>query len=105
MPIMWRVENKEGLGPYRGAYSGGDYSKELRIMGEEHTADTEDHPIIDRAVFTGEICGFNTWEQLRAWFSLDELSICENCGYVVAEIEVREIIYNDGKQIMGKRAA
>lgn len=101
MNKIWRVENKQGKGPYQKLFN--------PIAGwllNRHDEDMDDHPTphfdegIKRGLNNGEICGFISLEQAKEWFSNYELDKLKGAGFELKEIEVSKITAIGKKQIL-----
>ncbi len=101
MPIVWRVENKEGDGPYSANWP---YLRELR---KDHSdwqtwplpvSDFPDHNYGDRY-------GFPSERHAKDWFTY-WLPVMLNHGFELKEIEVSGyVLSKSGKQVIFKRNA
>ena len=84
--VVFRVENKRGVGPYRNA-------KVVENIIGHHDSDNE-HPTpyhdkgIERGAELGkEKCGFLSLEDLTNWFSSMDLYDLEKEGYTIAPVK------------------
>ena len=93
---MWvyRVENKEGHGPYRATgVCSYDWGDEPHNGSNMHPTPTEDE-IPEAIVVKGDcICGFESIEQLEQWFSPTELRILNDLGFIPVKIESHTVHY------------
>lgn len=99
MPYIYRVENKQGRGPYQGGVP--NYLK-------YHDRNTAKRPVprldegIERTPFPEEICGFMTLDQVNNWFSPHDLKKLRENGYELKRVLVENIII--GKtQVIARR--
>ena len=104
MKTIWRVENGNGWGPYRGGVS----SIKLQELLDSHDMDEDKHPCpwndsIGRPPESNEVCGFNSIKQAKKWFTARELQLLESEGYILKEVEVQEITAIGDKQVLAKR--
>jgi hypothetical protein len=85
MPLVYRVENKNGLGPYRYVL-GHQKAKSLQKMTEHHNL-SSDHPApysdCRREMSKGDFCGFLSKPQLLQWFK-GYLRALEKEGFFLA---------------------
>ncbi len=85
---VYRLENKEGMGPYYGARFDNGIRRE---MSNEHFEDP-DHPTASSEIGTVtsgiEVCGCATLKGLKRWFGRYLRPLLE-LGYVVYEMDVR----------------
>jgi len=94
MPKIWRVQNKNGDGPYHAIDNNNQYAKQWWASSLTKHGNNNCHPSpmfdagINRSVNFKEICGFKTEEQARKWFSKEELQWLESFGFYLQEIEV-----------------
>ena len=105
--IIYRIENKQMIGPYRWFQKGllpwtnkekhDDFSKYPDFI-EDNFPILED---IDKYVF-----GFDSKDKLKYWFTDRELKSLKNCGFYINyyEIDSNYVIYGkSNKQIMFKQ--
>jgi hypothetical protein len=86
---VWRVENDDGFGPYsnRATWS------ETRPILCSHQGDYVNHPTpytdseIGRIPEPQESCGFISEEQMRQWFTEDELKKLAELGFQVKQVQ------------------
>lgn len=84
---MWvyRVENKDGEGPYRGPTNDW-FNWQTRSHNHLPTAPSEDLP-----TGRGWICGFKDKAQLNRWFTKKELLNLRKIGYRVKRISAAKV--------------
>lgn len=96
MAIVFRVENSEGIGPYR-------QNDNLDII--DNMANYN-QPIpyrdngIERDPLSDELCGFISEVQAYDWFSNYQLSLLKERGYTLKKLEVKEITAIGEKQCL-----
>lgn len=92
---IYRVENREGLGPYRNT----DWQP-----WEHGNALTHPCPRFDKGlnyIKSCEKCAFKSYRQLRDWFTKEELAELKTMGYDIIKLEVdRKLIRFGKKQIV-----
>lgn len=102
---IYRVEHREHLcGPYADTYMLPEgYCDRLYGLLEHHN-NRDTHPTPDEDQIEGgwmmssEVCGFQSMEQLRDWFSVEELLGLHEMDFVVSRYEV-----DDGHVRHGRR--
>lgn len=101
MPIVYRIEDESGLGPY---WNGPGY---CATHGSSETDDTRHPAPCDDGLdpyFGGVLFGFTSMEKLRAWFDTSVRSRLYRRGYKCAVYEVADIdIGESGKQCTFRR--
>jgi len=101
---IWRVEDSGGAGPYR-LTLGSDFRDDL---DDRHSGDGV-HPCpqnddgIGRRVRSDEICGFNSIQQVKRWFTRDELTGLYAEGFLLKQIEVQKITAVSECQVLAVR--
>lgn len=86
--IVWRVQNKEGLGPYMSIDS---------ILWRRRSHDTRRHPeppednIPLMEVRESWKCGFKTKKQALEWFAKTELVRLERLGFTLQKVEAKRV--------------
>lgn len=104
--IIYRVENKDGDGPYiKGFTLMWDNSRQSR----ETNPSPQEDPTLANAIASQGInvsqfrFGFKTLEQLEQWFSAEELARLKALGFEVKQVQAQLVIEGDS-QILFKRA-
>jgi hypothetical protein len=98
--IVYRVENKNGVGPYDGT---GIWSL---WQTRDHVEPSHPGPKDDGIDFkSGEyICGFASYRKLRDWFEAEELVALRKLGFRVRRIRVpRSKVKFGKKQVVFRR--
>lgn len=101
MNTIWRIENKEGIGPYQGNID----SFELNEMMHSHNRD-DTKPVVceDKGIMRypeqDEICGFEDMHQVKSWFTREELIALYKGGYNLRRIEVSVITAQSSSQLL-----
>src|SRR5208282_3421815 len=93
MPIVYRVENADSIGPYRGGFCGGYIKEDLYSQLR--------HPSPPDKVRDGSyIFGFRNKKELCGWFMKETLDNLTKSGYnVVCYIVGKSSIVNCNKHI------
>ena len=101
MTKVYRVQDKEGRGPYRPGFS---------AKWRDPNSSNEDKPpffvefgwdVVGRVPSGHHAgCAFRTMGQLRSWFSPTELERLRWLGYSVVEIEVDRVLAESQKQLV-----
>ena len=101
MEKIWRVENREGRGPYVFNEEMFDYEGPLDIHNKfnGHPAPLEDKGI-ERNVLPHEVCGFKTLNQAHAWFSEEDIIWMEQFGFYLKQIDVKSISAEGQYQVL-----
>jgi hypothetical protein len=107
MEKIWRVENMDGLGPYKVE----DDNGRVRFCQSPliHHNSLNGHPApyndpgIERGPWPEEICGFATVAQAHAWFSEEELEWLEVEGFYLKQIEVYRVTAKGKFQVLAVR--
>lgn len=113
--VVYRVQNKEGIGPYGDEFidlkksppdGKGQIDLKLTWMDKLHTTENGHPPLltdkgfsqsdielIERHVFSKHpyVFVFSTMEQLNRWFSQSELSRLSKYGFEVTKIKARRV--------------
>lgn len=105
---VFRVEHEDtGLGCYR--FNPIEF---LIDMGERHSRqEFRKHPSpgvdagIERGMEKAEFCGFKDMEQLRRWFTDEELCELGELGYKIVKLEDVEITVIGKKQVLFRKPA
>lgn len=97
MAKVWGVENKAGVGPYRG--TGFD------VLNHHTTSNGHPPPRMDGLSYEATYdksytFAFNDLESARKWFSWDELRDLRALGYHLVRIEVYKVSYVLGHQVI-----
>lgn len=108
MAVIFRVENKHGVGPYRlysgGRFNGEDYcSERAGHLARKHNNDL-DHPGPARSCYNPsrlEFFGFDSAKQAIKWFEDDWASLAR-ARFLVVMYDA-EIAWSDGKQVTFKK--
>jgi hypothetical protein len=85
---IWRVQDKNGVGPYRNRI---EESIEL-LVGHSWGEKQKNHPTpyrdpkIKRRMTDSERCGFNSFWSLIKWFSLRELFLLHRMGFKIKRV-------------------
>lgn len=101
MPIVYRVQNDDGYGPYgcnafKTGVTSSDWARDTDPFHENHPCPYEDG--IDRHP-PSWLCGFDSLDKLLEWFTKEEINNLEALGFNVYEIHLDEdtygIVYGD----------
>ncbi len=81
--IFYRVENKNGIGPYR-ANSDTSWAEQIHT-NEEHPTPQGDRYVKGKKELdmTDRVCGFKSLNQLKKWFTDGELSNLSKQGFCI----------------------
>jgi len=99
MPKIYRVENDYG----HGCYTNGDMSFACKHSQQTNTPSPNFDRGIKRWMSHKEICGFLNLEQANKWFTDNELKEAERKGFILKQIEVKEITAIGEKQVLAIR--
>ena len=85
MKTIYRIENKDGYGPYKTC-------ADSPINSDEWTnyLNNNPDPYNENLYFTSGIhqCGFKTLKQLNKWFSRTELNMLGSLGFYIVKITI-----------------
>lgn len=101
MATVYRVQDKKGGGPYRGATAGRCW--EL-LDGHDDPSDTK-HPTPQAEGFSGDRavsmrCGFASLEAVRTWFTTHELAVMRIQGFHVCKLTRVRIVAQLARQLI-----
>lgn len=114
MPKVWRVENEQGKGPYRGEEGPKHLGWSLLdLMNATYPEGRQPHPQLDfdevgrqRIVDGDTFFGFSTEEDAVRWFGREDLADLAERGFKLVEVDADEVIPSlSGKQVIFTRAA
>lgn len=103
MAVVWRVQDKDGRGPYKPGFSAqwvdGDSGRicapwwiELGLgMGDAHSA-------LDNGMHTG--CAFASEQKAKEWFSRGELRRLSRLGYRLVRVDADWIRHETPTQLV-----
>jgi hypothetical protein len=98
--IVYRVENKNGVGPYDGTSDGSLWQTRDHVE-PSHPGPKDDGIDFERGE---DYCGFASFEQLRDWFESEELVMLRKLGFRVRRISVpRSRVKFGKKQVVFRR--
>lgn len=103
---VFRVEHEEtgqGCYSYAATAPGFEFLNDMRLRHNacgEHLTPSSDVGIGRDAIVPNEFCGFESMQQLHAWFTDEELSELEWLDYHVIKIENAEITAVGKKQVL-----
>jgi hypothetical protein len=103
MPYIYRVENKNGDGAYRG------YAPICATLNNRHSDRIGDYPLpdydkgIERGMKRDEIAGFSTKKQALKWFTKDELYALALDGFYLKLVKVSKVTAWGEKQVLAIR--
>jgi hypothetical protein len=102
MALVYRVEDRKCIGPYRGQY----YDIFMSHVKNRHTNDYPPVPYYDnninRFIKDSEKCGFKDLQQFRKWFNLRDRRLLHSLGFVLAVYEAKEIEYGKYQVLFDK---
>lgn len=106
MPIIYRIENNKGIGPYNPDSS----VRMSTLFGDDihadwqHPAIWEDYTKIVHAELQQYYCAFHDKSLIMKWFEPIHIEKLLENGYIIREIEVEEYLKgNSGKQCFFKK--
>jgi len=99
MPKIYRVENDYG----HGCYTNGDMSFARKHSKQANTPSPNCDIGIRRWMWDEEICGFIDLEHANKWFTDNELKEAERKGFILKQIEVKEITAIGEAQVLAIR--
>ncbi len=123
MKTVWRVQNREGQGPYNYDFPEMDMEKRLQLINTkydiiydllpkyrkthpevEHPGPSSD-PKIQRNMVEGfEFSGFQSKEQALQWFPQEILDKLEGIGFFLVKIKAKKITAIGKYQILFKKS-
>ena len=96
-PFIYRIEDELGKGCYR-------FMDEIEWLNEHCKFNGRPCPIedkgIDRYMDANEICGFKDMEQLKAWFTEEEIRDLAQKGFEIKKVYVKTITAIGEKQVL-----
>lgn len=103
MPVVWRVQNGEGRGPYKPGlseqWSDGNSGRDcVPWWIELGLPMVAAHDSLRGNMHTG--CAFETKEKAKEWFSRSELRRLSKLGYRLVQINVDAIRYRTPTQLV-----
>jgi len=96
--LIYRIEDKWGLGFYQTPEVDEEYRLELHLYKKRHVAPMDDKGI-DRCSREGEKCGFLNEAQLYNWLDKDKIRRLEKYGLKLVRI-YREVIAIGQAQVL-----
>jgi hypothetical protein len=106
MYTIYRIENEDGLGPYRETSPVSTMLCDSHSYLTGHPTRRDDFPseCFEEKDLSPYFCAFDTLEALNEWFSSKEITACDKAGFKIKEIRVKEFIKSiSGKQIFFKK--
>jgi len=100
-PCIWRVENRDGYGPYMGGTEE-DWASEHHSVDTGRPTPSSDNGIGRSPDYT-EICGFISIHDVKKWFKKEELLNLYACGFRLKRVPVSEITAVGEKQVLAIR--
>ena len=108
MQTIYRLENKDGTGPYVAKSRDGEHKNHPYLIQliERHGSDDIYHPTpradagIDRWMEHNEICGFKTFKQFAQWFTRADRVDLYKIGFRLRRTKVRRITAYGDHQIL-----
>lgn len=104
---VYRIQDKDGRGPYKPGWSHEWQEMRCLIDGWEKPTFMDEFPgILDRInhyfdTIGGHFgCGFRTMEQLNNWFTPAEIEKLKRFGYSIVKISVNEILAESDNQLV-----
>ena len=100
MDVIYRVQKTDGEGPYQAEES--TYVSDLVEMVDSHNDDWY-HPLLCADNGFAEdsgLYGFRTIEQLKEWFTKEELKMLENYYFYVYKITGIKVLREDDCQLI-----
>jgi len=97
--LVYRVENKNGVGPYTGIRGIRHVLGRKHGRGGVHLRPLPQDDGITMEHHTALVCGFCTMTQLRYWFTPRDLRILADLGYTIRTYHTEDVLVG-GKQIM-----
>lgn len=110
--LVWRIENKQGDGPYRDRYLHYKWQDYDHNSSSKYPTPNEDQGFegdpIWRTYFTTDgikkikknlLSGFSNREALDSWFSKDELTKLKKLGYEIVQKKAKRVWGSD-KQVL-----
>lgn len=98
---IFRVENKEGIGPYKGMFN-----YDTKWADKTHNDNDLQYPTpyteFNESIQSDEYCAFNSYVQLKNWFSRSEIEKMKSYGYKVRRYRAK-ITRVGRKQIIIKK--
>ena len=101
MKRIYRVENKEGDGPYTSF----DAPFEVYYLTSKHYDELHPGPYQEGWGRISSDClfGFKDLEQLKKWFTYDERQILSKYGWRIAIYYTKRLVKNSNKQCIFKK--
>lgn len=105
MKFIYRIENEQGIGPYRGG-DPLDLNYTAKHCGPQCPSPWRDpdfrdfwNKLHDKDDYENWQFGFKSMQQLRRWFSDKEIKDLEYCGFFVVAIPISMVkSYRTGKK-------
>jgi hypothetical protein len=97
---VYRIEDKNGIGPYSIYWEWQDVNHFIKINRHPFPID-EGIMINSLQIAYGidkPVCGFNSLDQLKDWFSNDEITKLFGLGYYIFFYEIEEEFIFQGKR-------
>jgi len=107
MITIYRIQDKDGRGPYKPGWS--HYWQEMRCLIDAGDKPTfmDEFPGIVQTIYNifdkegGAFgCGFRTMDQLRKWFSPSEIDKLSHFGYQIVKIRADRILAESPLQLV-----
>ncbi len=100
MGTVYRIQNENGKGPYRGLYN---MPIELYDILNEHHRPIHPKPMDDGYDYMLEenmLCGFESMDSLHKWFSKYELKLLRQSGFEIYTLDNIEIVAILSRQVI-----
>jgi len=104
---IYRIQDKDGRGPYKPGWSHVWQEHRCLIDGCKHPTMMDEFPwVLDKiklrfCVSGGHFgCGFRTMEQLQQWFNAEEIEKLKRFDYRIVKIPADEILAESEKQLV-----